>query len=134
MSCSFLLFVFFLMIRRQPISTRTDTLFPYTTLFRSRFIDDHQVVLVNNTFDRNQLACFICDVQGLYAFATTVGPPVIVHAGAFSISLFRYHQNGCLWVVYGYPAHSLLIFLSKSYATNTPRRPSPGAYQALLTT
>src|SRR3546814_16311329 len=46
--CSFLVFVlyivyervyvcfFFLMIRRPPRSTRTDTLFPYTTLFRSR--------------------------------------------------------------------------------------------------
>src|SRR3546814_9447950 len=31
--CSF--FFFFLMIRRPPRSTRTDTLFPYTTLFRS---------------------------------------------------------------------------------------------------
>src|SRR3546814_1627484 len=30
-----LLIVFFLMIRRPPRSTRTDTLFPYTTLFRS---------------------------------------------------------------------------------------------------
>src|SRR3546814_19319754 len=29
-------FVFFLMIRRPPESTRTDTLFPYTTRFRSR--------------------------------------------------------------------------------------------------
>src|SRR3546814_1177677 len=29
------LFIFFLMIRRPPRSTRTDTLFPYTTLFRS---------------------------------------------------------------------------------------------------
>src|SRR3546814_1445869 len=29
--------VFFLMIRRPPRSTRTDTLFPYTTLFRSAF-------------------------------------------------------------------------------------------------
>src|SRR3546814_2649827 len=29
------LFRFFLMIRRTPRSTRTDTLFPYTTLFRS---------------------------------------------------------------------------------------------------
>src|SRR3546814_1319678 len=28
-------FVFFLMLRRPPRSTRTDTLFPYTTLFRS---------------------------------------------------------------------------------------------------
>src|SRR3546814_9130822 len=32
--CSFCL-CFFLMIRRPPRSTRTDTLFPYTTLFRS---------------------------------------------------------------------------------------------------
>src|SRR3546814_20245556 len=29
--------MFFLMIRRPPRSTRTDTLFPYTTLFRSHF-------------------------------------------------------------------------------------------------
>src|SRR3546814_11367984 len=38
--CSFvcmaiLVVIFFLMIQRPPISTRTDTLFPYTTLFRS---------------------------------------------------------------------------------------------------
>src|SRR3546814_17292106 len=32
-------FIFFLMILRPPRSTRTDTLFPYTTLFRSdRFL------------------------------------------------------------------------------------------------
>src|SRR3546814_11517089 len=39
MSSSILLSIFvlfFLMIRRPPRSTRTDTLFPYTTLFRSR--------------------------------------------------------------------------------------------------
>src|SRR3546814_4862212 len=36
MSVLFFLSVFFvLMIRRPPRSTRTDTLFPYTTLFRS---------------------------------------------------------------------------------------------------
>src|SRR3546814_1177348 len=34
--------VFFLMIRRPPRSTRTDTLFPYTTLFRSRLVGDRQ--------------------------------------------------------------------------------------------
>src|SRR3546814_14301573 len=33
--CFYVLFIFFLMIRRPPRSTRTDTLFPYTTLFRS---------------------------------------------------------------------------------------------------
>src|SRR3546814_14235870 len=35
MLCTDLCFFFFLMIRRPPRSTRTDTLFPYTTLFRS---------------------------------------------------------------------------------------------------
>src|SRR3546814_2081178 len=41
---------FFLMIRRPPRSTRTDTLFPYTTLFRSCLkhglaaVDDDDVV------------------------------------------------------------------------------------------
>src|SRR3546814_19904831 len=39
MSCS--LFFFFLMLRRPPRSTRTDTLFPYTTLFRS--CDPHRL-------------------------------------------------------------------------------------------
>src|SRR3546814_12033712 len=37
------LFFFFLMRRRPPRSTRTDTLFPYTTLFRS-LRDMHQIV------------------------------------------------------------------------------------------
>src|SRR3546814_10005377 len=41
-SLCLLSFFFFLMIRRPPRSTRTDTLFPYTTLFRSpfQFVED----------------------------------------------------------------------------------------------
>src|SRR3546814_6192545 len=40
MSCVFTYyFLFFLRIRRPPRSTRTDTLFPYTTLFRSHASD-----------------------------------------------------------------------------------------------
>src|SRR3546814_20247180 len=34
--CCYVCFLFFLMIRRPPRSTRTDTLLPYTTLFRSK--------------------------------------------------------------------------------------------------
>src|SRR3546814_1564909 len=34
---------FFLMIRRPPRSTRTDTPFPYTTLFRSKLVDHHHL-------------------------------------------------------------------------------------------
>src|SRR3546814_3757492 len=36
MLCLVFYLLFFLMIRRPPRSTRTDTLFPYTTLFRSQ--------------------------------------------------------------------------------------------------
>src|SRR3546814_19247930 len=39
----FVCFFFFLMIRRPPRSTRTYTLFPYTTLFRS---EDHRLGVV----------------------------------------------------------------------------------------
>src|SRR3546814_13626672 len=37
---------FFLMIRRPPRSTRTDTLLPYTTLFRSRRSVDRRMVVI----------------------------------------------------------------------------------------
>src|SRR3546814_3652096 len=50
------------MIRRPPRSTRTDTLFPYTTLFRSRVsrvlpaLDISQVYCCSNTHGRNPAA------------------------------------------------------------------------------
>src|SRR3546814_4959720 len=37
---------FFLMIRRPPRSTRTDTLFPYTTLFRSACLQTRRFHLI----------------------------------------------------------------------------------------
>src|SRR3546814_12965592 len=47
-SRSIVLFIFLFMIRRPPRSTRTDTLFPYTTLFRS---PSPLFVLYGGTFD-----------------------------------------------------------------------------------
>src|SRR3546814_16467720 len=41
-------FCFFLMIRRPPRSTRTDTLFPYTTLFRSKVFAGIQSIIVDD--------------------------------------------------------------------------------------
>src|SRR3546814_18320341 len=41
MYIQFCFFVFFVMIRRPPRSTRTDTLFPYTTLFLSDRRETH---------------------------------------------------------------------------------------------
>src|SRR3546814_13262030 len=47
LSCEYIIF-FFLMIRRPPRSTRTDTLFPYTTLFRSHQSDHGRAFSVYN--------------------------------------------------------------------------------------
>src|SRR3546814_6970095 len=41
------------MIRRPPRSTRTDTLFPYTTLFRSRLAEDHLEALLERLADHD---------------------------------------------------------------------------------
>src|SRR3546814_8180845 len=49
------------MIRRPPISTRTDTLFPYTTLFRSFVLQRRQVVAVDRVGD---LVGFLDRVRG----------------------------------------------------------------------
>src|SRR3546814_20622589 len=54
---------FVLRIRRPPGSTRTDTLFPYATLFRSRVLEPiaeafPQAALVVRAFDRRQLLAF----------------------------------------------------------------------------
>src|SRR3546814_5711955 len=45
--CCFLVF-FFLMILRPPRSTRTDTLFPYTTLFRSAALSQFTMASPHN--------------------------------------------------------------------------------------
>src|SRR3546814_8930285 len=42
--------LFFLMIRRPPRSTRTDTLFPYTTLFRSPLPAQRRLAMYAGTF------------------------------------------------------------------------------------
>src|SRR3546814_13449794 len=50
----YLIFIFFLMTRRPPRSTRTDTLVPYTTLFRSVLCDDeraHRIARARILFD-----------------------------------------------------------------------------------
>src|SRR3546814_11644495 len=55
-----ILFFFFLMIRRPPRSTRTDTLFPYTTLFRSATPWKRDVVDGNG----KSVSSYVSDVSG----------------------------------------------------------------------
>src|SRR3546814_3473374 len=52
------LFFFFLMIRRPPRSTRTDTLFPYTTLFRS-WLDARMVPASEGPFHLNDYVRYV---------------------------------------------------------------------------
>src|SRR3546814_7257493 len=73
--CFVYVYFFFLMIRRPPRSTRTDTLFPYTTLFRSDTdqvhleFAGHTAVQPEALFDRlgrqlragNRIDASVCD-------------------------------------------------------------------------
>src|SRR3546814_11799006 len=56
-----LCFFFFLMIRRPPRSTRTDTLLPYTTLFRSLVADDQPLGLERCDCGPRQPVVFIIE-------------------------------------------------------------------------
>src|SRR3546814_3438308 len=42
------------MIRRPPRSTRTDTLFPYTTLFRSAYLHDYVIARIVLDIERHR--------------------------------------------------------------------------------
>src|SRR3546814_12126683 len=54
---AYFLVFFFLMIRRPPRSTRTDTRFPYTTLFRSVVFDKpHLLGSLFGEYDQNLVA------------------------------------------------------------------------------
>src|SRR3546814_1528261 len=65
--------VLFLMIRRPPRSTRTDTLFPYTTLFRS--VEPYSVVADPDNIELNRAAIgYMKDGRGI-----TVGRQRIIH-------------------------------------------------------
>src|SRR3546814_14925846 len=55
--------LFFLMIRRPPRSTRTDTLFPYTTLFRS----------VDFEGQKGEVTIQRRDATGVMNYLTTIG-------------------------------------------------------------
>src|SRR3546814_911980 len=55
---------FFIMIRRPPRSTRTDTLFPYTTLFRSRGTAHNSAFNPNPLRSTNNVADKACHVVG----------------------------------------------------------------------
>src|SRR3546814_14762357 len=66
-----LIYVFFLIDRRPPRSTRTDTLFPYTTLFRSQ---EDEVVWKSL---RNLGDVHVCSLNELNAYDVLVSDWVV---------------------------------------------------------
>src|SRR3546814_14399570 len=79
--------VLFLMIRRPPRSTRTDTLFPYTTLFRS--VEPYSVVADPDNIELNRAAIgYMKDGRGI-----TVGRQRIIHDKARWVGNVGWRQN-----------------------------------------
>src|SRR3546814_13238566 len=71
------------MIRRPPRSTRTDTLFPYTTLFRSRPVLEEAVVIALT--DRSLLV-EVRDAMTALAFSVAPEVVAIVDLGGATIT------------------------------------------------
>src|SRR3546814_3191121 len=67
--------VFFLMLRRPPRSTRTDTLFPYTTLFRSLRMRSSPAWLLRSSFD-----AVMASIPGGAAAAGTAGDRMTIRS------------------------------------------------------
>src|SRR3546814_5098554 len=66
--------MFFLKIRRPPISTRTDTLFPYTTLFRSNASSPALAIAYAPIWGSARVA-------GMAEIFTTLPPPPAIMCG-----------------------------------------------------
>src|SRR3546814_3123750 len=92
----FLFFFFFLMIRLPPRSTRTDTLFPYTTLFRSD--DDGDEIADSRDLGLENFRLIDPDKEPWQQNAARFLDAVIdTVVGAARAPLYREHQAGYDW-------------------------------------
>src|SRR3546814_19205345 len=55
---------FFFMIRRPPSSTRPDTLFPYTTLFRSDGLAHHRAIALSGIRESQERRLYVHQLAG----------------------------------------------------------------------
>src|SRR3546814_12872043 len=86
--------LFFLMIRRPPRSTRTDTLFPYTTLFRSVAV----LALVAKNLVRSRIGRTWMATRDMDIAAEIIGiRPLWAKLSAFAVSSFYIGIAGALW-------------------------------------
>src|SRR3546814_6911931 len=80
------------MRRRPPRSTRTDTLFPYTTLFRSLLALENRLALVRIPIAKGE-------IQGMNKKANRENPPMLVKAGDDTAE--PYQADGSFIMPYG---------------------------------
>src|SRR3546814_20006711 len=86
-------FFFFLMIRRPPRSTRTDTLFPYTTLFRSSELKAPKAAIRDARTFRAGWIVLILLLIGFFGLEP-LGVPVSVVAGVAAAILLAVAGHG----------------------------------------
>src|SRR3546814_17686225 len=104
------------MIRRPPRSTRTDTLFPYTTLFRSQDLDEDDVFTLMRGRRWKWLSGELTDQW-----------PFIAHRGFPAFAGGESLDNGYQAGLRGYlPAGSPVVT-----ASHLPRNPGTGQNAAL---
>src|SRR3546814_20937776 len=91
---------FFLMIRQPPRSTRTDTLFPYTTLFRSvAILAANHVAQCHPANTAIQPALRKAAITGRLLAAPSPSPTAAHSALIFALQ--REEAPGCMWIVAG---------------------------------
>src|SRR3546814_19318719 len=112
------------MIRRPPRSTRTDTLFPYTTLFRSKPADDGSITVCGADTERQRLTPELRAIAGVGREA----PPKLPRAEARAMTLDKLPYN---WISIGggYPPgpeyNSLYEMAKESTHPETGAAPVP---------
>src|SRR3546814_10483340 len=75
------------MIRRPPRSTRTDTLFPYTTLFRSQHCHRHKVPLIPFGTGSSLEGHLLAIQGGISVDLSGMNRLVAVHPGDFTATV-----------------------------------------------
>src|SRR3546814_9766873 len=86
------------MIRRPPRSTRTDTLLPYTTLFRSAALRHRETVFAGAGEDVELLGQRTADIAGVGLDRTEICAKAredahvsVAHVQVFAMQVFRVH-------------------------------------------
>src|SRR3546814_16991025 len=93
------------MIRRPPISTRTDTLFPYTTLFRSLHL--HRYLQGSaNLFEENRLLKVA--IAGLFGITAVLGTLIYTSNQNTRTVIVPFGADGDLYVTGNKPSEAYL--------------------------